>query len=436
MVPRKYRSVESHVNELRAQGTGTKMTIGLRTRLLLPLGAFVLFLGTYAIAFGKTALLAPGWLLALLLLLLGAMATNVEVLVLRPLHSLLQMTQSLAQSGSSEMPVKPPPGQMRELASGLSQLRERMQQFEQERKEESSRRKALEQAVRDLEDRYALIVERANDGIWEWNIEKGTIDFSPRWKAMLGLANTSMLGVEDWKALLHPDEQAAVLRSVENYLSGKASRFDEQYRLRQGDGGYRWVHSRGTAIRHASGSPYRLLVMDNDIHARKQIENALIQAAESLSSVSGEKFFQSLISSLSSILGTRDNLVCLCVGDPPVRARTLAYYSRGQFTENFEYDLAGTSCGAVIDRKEIVYCPTGVCELWPTEKEFDRDSYIGVPMFDSAGKIIGHFACMSGKPMRQDLPHLALFRIFSVRAAAELERMLLRQQLEAKHTVA
>src|SRR5690349_2890701 len=78
MVPRKYRSVESHVNELRAQGTGTKMTIGLRTRLLLPLGAFVLFLGTYAIAFGKTALLAPGWLLALLLLLLGAMATNVE----------------------------------------------------------------------------------------------------------------------------------------------------------------------------------------------------------------------------------------------------------------------------------------------------------------------------------------------------------------------
>ena len=33
--------------------------------------------------------------------------------------------------------------------------------------------------------------------------------------------------------------------------------------------------------------------------------------------------------------------------------------------------------------------------------------------------------------MRQDLPHLALFKIFSVRAAAELERMLLKQKLDA-----
>jgi GAF domain-containing protein len=94
-----------------------------------------------------------------------------------------------------------------------------------------------------------------------------------------------------------------------------------------------------------------------------------------------------------------------------------------------EYDLAGTSCGAVIAKKEIVYCPTGVCDIWPLEREYDRDSYLGVPMFDSTGKIIGHFACMDGKPMRQDLPHLALFKIFSVRAAAELERTLLRQKL-------
>jgi len=55
-----------------------------------------------------------------------------------------------------------------------------------------------------------------------------------------------------------------------------------------------------------------------------------------------------------------------------------------------------------------------------------------VPMFDSTGKIIGHFACMDGKPMRQDLPHLAIFKIFSVRAAAELERTLLKRRLESE----
>jgi GAF domain-containing protein len=227
-----------------------------------------------------------------------------------------------------------------------------------------------------------------------------------------------------------------VLQAQQQYLDGAAPRFDAQYRVRQGDGEYRWVHSRAAAIRHASGTPYRMIVMDNDIHARKLIETALIEAAEGLSAASGTNFFQALMRSLASILGTRDNLVCYCVGDPPTRARTLAYYTRGEFTENFEYELAGTSCGAVIERGEIVYCPTGVCELWPAEKQYDRDSYIGVPMFDSTGKIIGHFACMGGTPMRQDLPHLALFRIFSVRAAAELERTLLRQQLDGPRDAA
>ena len=412
------------------------MTIGLRTRLLFPLGAFVLILGAYTIAFGETAHLAPGWILGLLLLLLAAMATNVEVAVLRPLQRLLQSTQDLAQRRLPGAPVDAPSGPMRELAADLNRLRDRMQEYETKLSEERSRRQGLEQSVRELEDRYALTVERANDGIWEWNLKSGEVEFSLRWKAMLGLSGAPTQGVEDWRALLHPDERAAVLQCLENYLHGVTPRFDEEYRLRQGDGHYRWVHSRGTAIRHANGTPYRVIVMDNDIHARKEIENALIEAAEGLSAVSGTSFFQALMRNLSSILGTRDNLVCYCVGDPPTRARTLAYYTKGEFTENFEYDLAGTSCGAVIDRREIVYCPTGVCDLWPAEKEYDRDSYIGVPMFDSTGKIIGHFACMGGTPMRQDLPHLALFRIFSVRAAAELERTLLRQQLEAPQIAA
>jgi hypothetical protein len=226
------------------------------------------------------------------------------------------------------------------------------------------------------------------------------------------------------------DDRETVLMRLHNHLDGLTPYFDAEYRMCQGGGRYRWVHSRGTALRHASGKPYRVIVMDNDIHARKELEETLIQAAEGLSAVSGEEFFRALMRNLSSILGTRDNLVCHCVGDPPTRARTLAYYTGGEFTENFDYRLEGTSCGAVIAKKETVYCPTGVCDIWPAEKKYDRDSYLGVPMFDSNGKIIGHFACMDGGPMRQDLPHLAIFKIFSVRATAELERTLLKQKLE------
>ena len=405
--------------------------MGLRTMLLLPLGAFVLFWGVYTVAVGETGHMAPAVLFALLALLLGITATNMEVFVLRPLRRLLHAAQDLSQNCFSDPPVSAPPGALRELATGINRLRVRMQEYETKLAEEKTRRQALEQSVRELEDRYALTVERANDGIWEWNVESGAVEFSLRWKGLLGQTGARIECIEDWQNLLHPEERAAVMLCLENHMNGLTQHFDKEYRLRRGDGHYQWVHSRGTAIRHAAGKPYRVVVMDNDIHERKQIEETLIQAAEGLSSVSGEDFYQALMQSLSSILGTRDNLVCYCIGEPPTRARTLAYYSNGKFFENFEYDLAGTSCGAVIDRKEIVYAPTGVCDIWPLEKEFDRDSYIGVPMFDSAGKIIGHFACMDGKAMRQDLPHLALFKIFSVRAAAELERTLLRKKLEA-----
>jgi PAS domain S-box-containing protein len=394
----------------------------------------VLLLAAYTLGSGDATGLAPGWILGLMLLLLAVMATNVEVTVLRPLQRLLRTTQDPSQWRMPGTPVAAPSGPLRELAADLDRLRGRMLEYETKLSEERARRQGLEQSVRELEDRYALTVERANDGIWEWNLKSGALEFSPRWKAMLGLVGAPVLKIEDWQSLLHPDERAAVLQGLENYLKGLTPRFDEQYRIRQGEGPYRWIHSRATAIRHANGVPYRVIVMDNDIHARKEIENALIEAAEGLSAASGTHFFQALMRSLSSLLGTRDNLVCYCVGEPATRAHTLAYYSNGEFTENFEYDLAGTSCGAVIERGEIVYCPSGVCDIWPAEKEFDRDSYIGVPMFDSAGKIIGHFACMGPGPMRQDLPHLALFRIFSVRAAAELERLLLRQQLGGPDT--
>jgi PAS domain S-box-containing protein len=409
--------------------------IGLRMLLLLPLGAFLLIWGAYTVVTGEANQLGPWVLLGGLAVVLGVTATNMEVFVLRPLRMLLQAAQELTHNRFSGPVVNAPPGALRELATEVDRLRDRMQDYETKLAEDKTRHEALEHSVRELEDRYALTVERANDGIWEWNLERGGVNFSLRWKGLVGQPDAHIGQIEDWQKLLHPEDHAAVMLCLDNHLKGLTQHFEKEYRLRHGDGHYRWVHSRGTAIRHANGNPYRLVVMDNDIHERKRIEETLIQAAEGLSSVSGEDFYQALMQSLSSILGTRDNLVCYCVGDPPTSARTLAYYSNGKFFDNFEYDLAGTSCGAVIDGKKIVYAPTGVCELWPAEKQYDRDSYIGVPMFDSTGKIIGHFACMDGKPMRQDLPHLALFRIFSVRAAAELERMLLRQKLEATQSL-
>jgi PAS domain S-box-containing protein len=410
------------------------MTIGLRTKLLLPLVAAALAIGAGVLILGPGVPQVAGVTLAMLLLL-GVMVVDVEVVVLRPLRTLLRSARELAQGRPPGAPADAARAPMQALADSLAQVRARLLEVETALTDERHRRQMQEQSLRELEERYALAVERANDGIWEWNVKTGVVDCSARWKAMLRLPSSGVQRIEDWQQMLHPEERAGVVLRLENHLNGLTPIFEESYRLRQGDGSYRWVQSRGVAIRHASGKAYRVLVMDNDIHERRQLEMTLIQAAEGLCSVSGEDFYRALMRSLSELLGTRDNLVCLCVGEPPTKARTLAYYSSGTFHDNFEYELAGTSCAAVIERGEIVYCPTGVGDVWPDERQYDRDSYIGVPMFDSGGKIIGHFACMDGGPMRQDLPHLALFKIFAVRAAAEVERSVLRQRLESGQAV-
>ena len=64
-----------------------------------------------------------------------------------------------------------------------------------------ARRLSLEQSVRELEDRYSLTVERANDGIWEWNLKSSGVECSVRWKAALGHHGTDLKSAKkygDW----------------------------------------------------------------------------------------------------------------------------------------------------------------------------------------------------------------------------------------------
>jgi PAS domain S-box-containing protein len=269
-------------------------------------------------------------------------AFTAEFRVSRPLDALLK-ADSPNNNASANSPQAV--SEVRRLAIDLLSLRREAASYKNKLAEESQQRLQAEAALRDAETRYTLLVERANDGTWDWDLQSGAIEFSARWQGMLQFTGENVpTSMEGWKRLIHSDDNEAVLMRMQNHLEGLTPHFNAEYRVRNRDGDFRWIHSRGAAIRHASGKPYRLVMLDSDVHERKILEDTIVRAAEGLSAVSGEEFFHRLMINLASVLGTRDNLACYCVDDPPTRARTLAYYHNGEFAEeNFEYDLRKSS---------------------------------------------------------------------------------------------
>lgn len=157
---------------------------------------------------------------------------------------------------------------------------------------------------------------------------------------------------------------------------------------------------------------------------------------EGTAGATGDAFLRSFARHLAAALHVRYAFVSKCVDWPTTRVRTLAFWMGDRFGDDFEYNLEGTPCAGVLEGQTCYY-PDRIQQLFPLDKDLvtiNAESYLGIPLKDSAGQILGHLAVLDDKPMTaadEDL-RKTLLRIFAARAAAELER--LRQELTLRAT--
>lgn len=136
------------------------------------------------------------------------------------------------------------------------------------------------EALRESEERYALAALAANDGLWDWNLLTDEVYYSPRWRLMLGFEEVASHGSPDeWFARIHQDDVERARCTIRDHLEGRTPQFECEYRIRHEDGVYRWMLSRGMALRDPHGIPYRLAGSQTDISARKRTEEKLIHDA-------------------------------------------------------------------------------------------------------------------------------------------------------------
>ncbi|OGP18343.1 MAG: hypothetical protein A2V21_309195 [Deltaproteobacteria bacterium GWC2_55_46] len=162
--------------------------------------------------------------------------------------------------------------------------------------------------------------------------------------------------------------------------------------------------------------------LEIQILKRIKTEELLHTIVKATSSVAGEEFLRTLVRQLAVALGFKYALVAERVGTG--RARILAIWAKGRFADNFEYDMQGTPCGEVV-MGEVCSYPRSVQASFPGDEHLvhmKAESFVGIPLLDSGGKVMGHIAAIDDKPLSGEEEVKAMMRLFALRASLELER--------------
>ena len=164
------------------------------------------------------------------------------------------------------------------------------------------------------------------------------------------------------------------------------------------------------------------------------VDASLRTILEGTATETGERFFAALVENLARALNTHGAWVTEYLEESR-RIRALAFWMGGQWIHDFETDIEGNPCGDVIKQARLVHYPDRLMDYYPNDHDMRTigvRSYMGVPLLDLDGKILGHLAVLDTRPMPEEPRALALFQIFAARAAAELRRLRAEKQVRER----
>jgi len=141
--------------------------------------------------------------------------------------------------------------------------------------------KRAEEALRASEERYALASRAATEGIYDWNIETGSLHLSERAKEFVGISQESLTPAS-WNAQIHPEDFDGYRQALIGHFKDRTTSLEHEYRIRDAQGGYRWILDRGIGVRNAQGRVTRLVGAVSDMTARKLAELELRRAHHAL----------------------------------------------------------------------------------------------------------------------------------------------------------
>ena len=144
-----------------------------------------------------------------------------------------------------------------------------------------TQRKLAHESLAESEDRLTFAFLGSRDGMWDWDVGKGEVNYSFQWKAMLVYTDDEIKSdFKEWERRVHPDDLATAMAGIQDYLSGATPHYANEHRLLCKDGSYKWILTRGIIrTRSPDGSPLRMIGTHTDVTGHRHTEVALRIAA-------------------------------------------------------------------------------------------------------------------------------------------------------------
>ncbi|MBW4537378.1 MAG: EAL domain-containing protein [Pleurocapsa minor HA4230-MV1] len=134
----------------------------------------------------------------------------------------------------------------------------------------------LRQDLQNSEAKYLMATEITSDGIWAWDLSSDRVEYSARWKSMIGCGeqeiNHSLI---EWLVRVHPTDVEKLKRHLTECWQGKVERFEVEYSLLHRDGEYRLMRCKCIAVANLAGVVCQLIGAQTDLTQDRQIKARL-----------------------------------------------------------------------------------------------------------------------------------------------------------------
>ena len=305
--------------------------------------------------------------------------------------------------------------------------------------------KRVAQALKESQERLALATQAATEGIYDWNVETGSLYLSERAKAFFAISGKKLTPAA-WNAHVHREDFPGYRAAIASVFKSRRSEFLHEYRIRRAGGELSWILDRAVVVRNAAGRVTRLVGAVADVTQRKRDEIELRRArdeatealarqtatAEVLASISGsmadtQPVFERIVRNVRRLFITRFAVLQLLRGDMIEMSAVDGEPGFERLRDHYPRPLDDTTFGGrvMLSKQALQWAPVmGNPDSPPAAVQFARDfdfnSVIFAPMIHE-GKVIGAIGASHPGARPFDDRQVALIKTFADQAVIAIE---------------